>query len=107
MKISYAEVQINPKGSRQHDHTIRAKINNTSMFAMEKLLGDRHGTGEEEKMSAEWYLVTPHGSITVNDWWAYTEGEFAINAENDRAALIAVTYFKQHNIHAYMLRGEL
>lgn len=107
MKISYAKVQIDPRGERQHDHTIRAKINNASMFQLEQLLGDRHGTGIENKMTAEWYLVTDHGSVTVNDWWALNEGEFHINAANDRAALIAVTYFKQHGLQAFALRGEL
>jgi hypothetical protein len=107
MEINYAKVQLNPRGSRDHEHTIRGKINNTSMFAMEKLLGDRHSTGDDNKMSAEWFLVTDHGSVTVNDWWAYNEGEFAINAANNRAANVAVLYFKQHGMQAYVLQGEI
>lgn len=107
MKISHAEVQINPKGSRQHDHMMRGKINNSSMFQMEQLLGDRHSIGDPDKMSAEWYLVTPHGSVTVNDWWAYNDGEFAISAANDRSARTAILYFKQHGMQAYSLRGEI
>ena len=98
---------INPKGSRDHDHTLRAKINNTSMFQMEQLLGDRHGNGVEKKMSAEWFLVTDHVSVTINDWWALNEGEFQIHAGNDRAALLAVEYFRQHGIQAFCLYGEM
>lgn len=100
-------MKLNPKGSRQHDHSIRGKVNNATMFQMEQLLGDRHSEGEENKMTAEWFLVTDHGSVTVNDWWALNEGEYQINAANDRAAELAVDYFKQHGLQAYCLRGNL
>ena len=100
-------VQINPKGTRQYDHSIRARISDSSMFAMEKLLGDQHCTDLDNKKSAEWYLVTDHGSITVHNWWDLAEGNYVIQAANDRAALIAVDYFKQHGMQSHMLRNMI
>lgn len=100
-------VVINPKGSRLHDQILQAKINNTTMNAMEQLLGDRHGTGVENKSSAEWYLMTDHGPATINDWWAYNDGEFAIHAANGASALSVVEYFRQHGIQAFCLYGEM
>jgi len=100
-------VELNPKGSMQHNHKLRAKINNCPLDRLERLLGDRHGTGEENKSSAEWYLVTDHGSATIHDWWALNEGEYHVLTANDRAALLVVEYFRENGIQAYCLYGDM
>jgi len=100
-------VQINPKGSLQHNHMLRAKINNCPIDRLERLLGDRHSTGEENKSSAEWYLVTDHGSVTIRDYWALNDGEYQILAANDRAALLTVEYLRTNQIQAFCLYGEM
>ena len=95
-------VKINPQGQRQHDHTIHAKINNASIYAMEDLLGDRHSEGEPGQQTAEWYLVTPHGSATIHDYWSFNEGEYAIRCANDRVATIVVDWLREHRIAAHL-----
>lgn len=102
-----SSVKINPKGSLQHNHMLRAKINNCPIDQLERLLGDRHDTGEENKSSAQWYLVTEHGTATIRDYWALNEGEYQILAANDAAALMVVEYFRQQGIQAYCLYGEM
>lgn len=101
------KVQVNPKGSRQHDHRITAKINNCERDQLERLLGAQHTAGDGQKISAEWFLVTDHGSATIHDYWAFNEGEYAICTANERAATLIVDYFKRNGIQAYRLTGEL
>jgi hypothetical protein len=90
-----SSVKINPKGSLQHNHMLRAKIINCPIDQLERLFGDRHDTGEENKSSAQWYLVTEHGTATIRDYWALNEGE------------LVVEYFRQQGIQAYCLYGEM
>ena len=100
-------VQLNPKGSRQHDHELLAKVNNCHRDTIEHLLGVAHGPGEEHKMTAEWFLMTDNGSATINDYWAYNDGEYAIYAANQAAALEVVEYFREHGIQAFVLYGSM
>ncbi len=58
-------------------------------------------------MSAEWFMVTQHGSATINDWWALNEGEFQTNTANDAAALLLVEYFREQGFQAYCLYGDM
>lgn len=100
-------VQINAKGARQHNHHVTAKITNCERDRLEHLLGTPHTAGDGLKISAEWFLVTDHGSATVHDFWAFEEGEYAICTANQRSAALVVDYFKKHGIQAYRLQGEL
>jgi hypothetical protein len=100
-------VKINPKGQREHDHSLMAKINNASIHRLQQLLGVPHGSGEENKMSVEWFVMTEHGSATINDYWALNDGEFQINAGNQAAALMVVEYMRQHGLQAYVMYGEM
>lgn len=100
-------VQLNPKGSRQHDHELLAKVNNCHRDTIEHLLGTPHGEGEPFKMTCEWFLVTDHGTATINDYWAYNEGEYAIYAASQAAALSVVEYFREHGIQAFVLYGRM
>lgn len=100
-------VKINFKGQRQHDHRIHAKINSCERYKMDALLGEAHGHGDGAKISAEWYLVTEHGSATIHDFWAFSEGEYAICTANERAALLIVEWLRENGIQAYALYGSM
>lgn len=107
MKINSANVQLNPKGQRHHDHIKQGKLS-CNRADLEYLIGTPHGPkGEDNKVSAEWYLVTNHGPVTVHDYWAFNEDEFAIDAATIQAGREAVNYFKTNGLQAYMLTGEM
>ena len=97
-----SSVKPNPKGSRQHDHVLHGKINDASIYDLEHLFGDRHSAGDGNKITAEWYLVTPHGSATIHNYWAFNEGEWSILSANDRTASLVVAWLREHKVKAYL-----
>ena len=107
MKIDAVIVNLNKGGRREHDEEIRGKLL-CSIEALTYLLGEPHGpAADNTKVSAEWYLVTDHGNVTVHDYWSNAENELTIQAAEDQAARDAVKYFRQSGLRAYMLTGEL
>lgn len=98
-------VQLNPKGSRMHGHTTRAMLLGIRS-SIEALIGIAHGPKSESNIiSAEWFLITGYGGVTVSDHWTYGPGTYAIKASTDDAAREAVEYFKRAGLTAYIL-GE-
>ena len=98
-------VQLNPKGSRQHGHTTHAMLLGTRS-SIESLIGIAHGPkGDSNKISAEWFLITGFGGVTVADHWTLGPGAYAIKASTEDAAREAVKYFKDAGLTAYIL-GE-
>ena len=98
--------RIAPKGSRQHDHTKRARAVGTRA-SIERVLGEAHSEGDGSQTTAEWFLVTDHGSVTVYNHCSLGDEEYGIDAANDAAALLAVTYLKTNKLEAYCLGGPL
>lgn len=97
---------IAPKGSRQHDQIKRAKLTATRN-AIERLLGPAHSEGDGTQITAEWFLVTDCGTVTIYNHWSFNEDEYGIDAAGEDAALLAVTWLKTNKIDAYCLTGSL
>ena len=95
-----SNVKLNPSGQLEHDHRLYGKITDASVYLMEDIFGDRHGEGEPGKQSAVWYLVTPHGSATIADYWTWPEGEYGVYCANDRVARIVVVWLLAHKVKA-------
>jgi hypothetical protein len=78
-----------------------------SRFSVELLLGTPHSEGDGSQITAEWFLVTDHGSATIYNHWAFGDEEYGIDAANDRVALLVVEYLRANRIEAYCLYGGM
>lgn len=99
-------VRINPKGAKAHDHIRRARVI-CSRHALEKLLGTPHSEGDGTKTSAMWFLVTPNGTATIFNYWAFGEDDYGIAAASNEVAGLVVDWLRENQLHAYTLAGEI
>ena len=99
-------VRLTPKGTREHGQIKRGRVIATRAN-IERLLGPAHAEGDGTHSTAEWFLQTDLGSATVYNNCAFSDEEYGIDASNDAAALLAVTYLKTNKLEAYFLTGAI
>jgi len=73
------------------------------------LFGNPHGTGDGDKVHAEWYFSTPRGLVAVHDYW-WNKNCLSIGTRNTtknnpfgdcRATRWLTRYLRERNIDAW------
>ena len=70
-----------------------------TIAALTELLGEPQSCGDEDKVTAEWWLDTPRGPVLIHDYWWNRSDEMSFNG-NRRASMWAAAWFRAQGITA-------
>lgn len=74
-----------------------------TVYQIEEALGERHSPGDGYKTSAEWFLETPAGRVTIRNSHVLPDDQMLVCSECEQAAMYGIEYMTAHGIDGDLL----